>query len=138
MARSTYPPSREPVRTFAPYAALAVSLLVTLVMARYVAEVNRQAEREQFADFVAQARAAIDTRLQTYVATLRAGAALFSASDEVDADEFRRFAESIDLQAHYPGILGIGFSKRIDGDVAAFEESIRATGRRGFQVWPKD
>jgi len=46
-----------------------------------------------------------------YSLILRAGAGLFSAQRNVDADRWRQFVATIDLQRNYPGIQGLGFSR---------------------------
>ncbi len=126
-------------RRAAPYGVLAVSLLVTLVVCFYIATTTRQAQQEQFENLVMQSRSAIDARLQTYIATLRAGAALFTASDHVTRAEFQRFADSLDLQTLYPGIQGIGYTVRVPaGEVEQFTATVRASGLSDFQIWPPD
>ncbi len=137
MSQLQQPISRLIERKASAYIVLVVSLLITAGICLYIYETNARDEREQFNSLVNQSRAAIDTRLQTYIATLRAGAALFSASESVSRDEFRRFAESLNLQINYPGIQGIGFTQYIPPEqLEAFVADERAYDRPDFHVWP--
>lgn len=76
-------------------------------------EQGRQArESLRFDAIVDQANEAVANRLDTYMAVLRAGAGLFAASEDVSASEFRAFAQRVELTRRYPGIQGIGYTKR--------------------------
>ncbi len=90
----------------------AVGLAATL-SGTYMMEQGRQArESLRFDAIVDQANEAVANRLDTYMAVLRAGAGLFAASKDVSAGEFRAFAQRVELTRRYPGIQGIGYTKR--------------------------
>lgn len=77
----------------------------------------RRAHEERIrADFHFQLAKAVDTielRMAAHAQILRGVAGLFAASDEVKRAEFKAYIEALNLQEHYPGILGLGFSKLI-------------------------
>jgi PAS domain S-box-containing protein len=67
---------------------------------------------------------------------LRAGTGLFRANRTVSAEEFRRFVAQLNLEEKYPGIQGIGFTRRISpADRAAWEASVRLV-HPDFRIWP--
>lgn len=107
----------------------AVGLVATLA-GTYMMEQGRQArESLRFDAVVDQANEAVANRLDTYMAVLRAGAGLFAASDDVDAAEFRAFAQRVELTRRYPGIQGIGYTKRAPpGGAAAMAQYMRDEG----------
>src|SRR5690606_17449820 len=75
----------------------------------------------------------------TYIATLRARAALFNCSEQVTRDELHTFATSLELQEHSPGIQGAAFTRRIDpARPAAVTQAGRSEGLADFRVWPED
>src|SRR5690606_15608737 len=97
-----------------------------------------RAEEQRFRREVAYIQGEIHTRIEAYIATLRAGSALFSHSDKVTREEFRSFAQSLDLQKYYPGIQGIGFTQRLQPDeVERFIQQTRAAGTENFRIWPE-
>lgn len=72
-----------------------------------------QNERMRLDDFqlktlIEQCQDSIKKRMETYVNALQAGASLFDASKEVEREEWRRFAQSLDLPNRYQGIQGMG------------------------------
>ena len=81
----------------------------------------------------------IKARIQTSIALLRAGTGLFAASDHVDPGEFDKFVEQIQLKKNYPGIQGIGFSRRF---TPAEKDSVIAEMRRAgypnFKLYPTE
>lgn len=97
-----------------PALVLVAGLLASLAAGWQVERMARAKDRERFNQAVAEAHVTVAARLQTYLAALRAGAALFAAQGgEVTRDEFRAFAERLDLPNVYPGIQGLGFSVRL-------------------------
>ena len=101
-----------------PWLVLAGGVLFTIAAATFVNASVRQRDRARFENAVQGAQDLILGRLDLYVATLRGGAALFSAVDPVTADHFTRYVGRLDVQGRYPGVQGIGWSERIgrDGD----------------------
>lgn len=73
---------------------------------------HRAAERA-LVSLSAQIETAIRTRLLAYEAVLRAGVGLLGASQNVTAEEWRRFAEQLRFASLYPGMQGFGFAARV-------------------------
>jgi diguanylate cyclase (GGDEF)-like protein/PAS domain S-box-containing protein len=53
---------------------------------------------------------AVAMRMDTYEQVLRGTVGLFRASEHVTFVEWRDYVDSLDIQGHYPGILGIGYA----------------------------
>jgi signal transduction histidine kinase len=103
----------------APYAVLLVSVTLTLLGTYYVARTDAARDELRFRATAEEIRHLIDIRIHAYVELLRAGVALFGASDTVTEPEFRSFVKHLRLE-RYPGIQGIGFAMRVseaDGSV---------------------
>ncbi|MBN1238735.1 MAG: CHASE domain-containing protein [Gammaproteobacteria bacterium] len=85
------------------------------------------------------AEGALHDRVETSIALLRGAAGLLaSQGGEVTVRSFRAYMDQVALREQYPGILGIGFSRRIlPAERAALERQMRAQGQRGFRVWPE-
>ena len=117
---------------------LAGALIVTFLAALYVHSTAQAKDRTRFENSVKQINTVLDSRLDTYLALLRAGAGLFAASESVEPDEFRRFVAGLNLQHHYQGIQGIGFSIRLQPDERnSLVEKMRRAGNAGFKIWPE-
>jgi PAS domain S-box-containing protein len=72
---------------------------------------RRDVERRQeqfFTERVAEAQAAIRVRMTNYIDALHGGTSFFAASKSVDRDEWRIYAETLQLRTRYPGINGLG------------------------------
>src|SRR5687767_11338262 len=103
-----------------PYFVLAVALVLTIVATAYVditarsmATTARTKDRLRFENSVIQTQESIASRLDTYISVLRGGAGLFAASESVERREFHNFIARLNLPGDYPGILGVGYSARI-------------------------
>jgi two-component sensor histidine kinase/CHASE1-domain containing sensor protein len=94
-----------------PLIVLLLGILSSVAAASGVQRLAAAKDEERFANVVAQTHGQIEARLQTYTAVLRAAAGLFAAKKgEVEQEEFRAFADRLDLPGTYPGIQGLGFS----------------------------
>jgi PAS domain S-box-containing protein len=94
-------------------------------------------DRERFEVAVDRLQDGIQDRVDMYVAMLRAGAAMLTATGLHTPDEFHTFAERLQLQARYPGVQGIGYSQRIEkADLASAIAERRRFGDPAFHVWP--
>ena len=81
---------------------------------------------------------AIRERLQTYEFLLQSGAGLFAASDEVSRKEWRTFVTMMQVRKYYPGIQGIGFSKRIlSSEKETHIRQIRDEGFPDYTIRPE-
>ncbi|HUH13875.1 MAG TPA: CHASE domain-containing protein [Longimicrobiales bacterium] len=115
---------------------LAASLLLTALAAAVAHDHARERDAVRFQNAMQSATDRITSRMDLYVALLRAGAGLFAAAP-VSADEWHRYVERLDLERRFPGIQGMGFTMSIPADsVTALEARMRAAGRPGFRVWP--
>jgi PAS domain S-box-containing protein len=88
---------------------------------------SRTSERfQRAADGV---RETIRLRMEGYESLLRAGSALFDASQHVERDEWRRFVAGLELPIQYPGVLGMGYARFAPaGALAALNKEVH--------VWP--
>ena len=120
---------------------LAVFLVGIAITALIVAVITWIASDRDHKVFVASADNAQDAvldRVETSIALLRGVAGLFASHEtRMTVASFRNYVDRLALRERYPGLLGIGFSRRIAAaDVPAFEREMRAQGQKGFVVWP--
>lgn len=126
-------------RVFLPYLILLVGFCFTLVVYYYFYQLTYEQDRIRFESAVQKVQDQVRLRIATSEALLRAGAGLFAASDYVDAGEFEKFIEEIELQKNYQGVQGIGFSLRFAAtDKAKIISAMKQQGFRGFKVWPDE
>ena len=80
---------------------------------------------------------AIHNRTDLYTNALRAGNALFKASEVVSRDEWTAFANTLDLQGEFPGIQGYGFAHMVDPEeLEAYIAQVRVEGFPEFAIHP--
>ena len=117
---------------------LLASLLITF-NAWYFArgEANKRAQA-RFDFRVKTIEAEIYERLQAYEFLLRGGSGLFAASDEVTREEWRTYVTALQVNKYYPGVQGVGFSKRIlPSEKAAHIRQIRGEGFPQYSIKPE-
>jgi len=132
-------PSRG-TRVVLPWLILMLGICFTLLVYHYFSKLTREQDQIRFQRSVQEIQDQITLRIETSITLLRAGTGLFAASHSVDADEFERFVEQIELEKNYPGVQGVGFSRRftrdeIPGVVASMR---RERPEQDFNVWPND
>lgn len=97
-------------------------------------------DQERFESIAARTGDAILDRMDTYTGMLGSAAGLFAAHESVTREQFHAFVQRLELQRRYPGIQGIGFTRRLlPHEVAPFVESQRADPdgvAPQFNVWP--
>ncbi|GMU22924.1 MAG: hypothetical protein AMXMBFR13_30080 [Phycisphaerae bacterium] len=131
-------PARQP-RLWVPAFVLALGILLTVVMTGLLLSMARARDAARFEHLVEQTANGVKSHLDTYVALLRGAQGLFAASEQVYREEFRAYVDRLDLPQRYPGIQGIGFTRRLaPADVAEFINSQRAVGLDRFRVWPEN
>ncbi|WP_221032831.1 CHASE domain-containing protein [Actomonas aquatica] len=70
---------------------------------------------------------ALEDRMTIYVEALRAGEALFHTTGDVDAAQWRRFADALRLPESFPGIRGVGVIWPVEeADLPAFRVQMAA------------
>lgn len=125
-------------RAWAPYFVLAVALLLTVLATYYVARTAEAKDQLKFQNAIEDIHDSIHDRLETYIALLRSGSALFSAGGQVSADQFHAFVDRLNLRSNYPGSQGIGFSVRVKPEERdALVASMRRRGVENFRIWPE-
>jgi len=137
-ASSPKSPRSQRLRELAPYLILAAGLLFTLIVSYRLVQVAEAEDRARFQVLVKEVHTRTESRLRNYTAVLRAGAALFSADETATEAEFRTFVNRLDLEEHYPGVQGMGFSLRLKPEErAALIAKRRREGAESFQLSPE-
>jgi len=117
---------------------LIASLLITF-SAWFIAQSEMtERNRARFGFRVTTIETALNQRLQAYEFLLRGGAGLFMASDEVTRKEWQEYVTSLHISQYYPGIQGLGFSKRIlPAEKEAHLRQIRGEGFPQYIIKPE-
>ena len=125
------------LRRWVPYTVLSAGLFLTLLLTYYVTRTTRAGEELRLATVVDEGRHLVQIRLDTYVELLRAGAALFAASNSVTTDEFRLFAARLQVGGRYPGLQGMGLTRYLTPEeVIAGDPALDALSKEGIGIWP--
>ena len=130
-------PASPPIRSRWPVLMLALCLTVTIGAWHAAARTTERRIHDQFQAVADAAWRQIDYRLTNYRRLLRAGKALFEASDSVSAAEWRSFAGSFDIENAFPGTQGLGYASWVAAqDTQAFELAQQAHCP-GLRIWPR-
>lgn len=118
---------------------IGLSAFLVAVAAAYFARTAADTrEQLQFERLAASVSDRVGQRVAAYVAILRAGAGLFTATGSVSRAQFHAFVSRLDIAADYPGVEGIGVSLRVaPEDRAALTAGMRGEGFAAFRIWPE-
>jgi signal transduction histidine kinase/CHASE1-domain containing sensor protein/ActR/RegA family two-component response regulator len=129
-------PSRG-TRVVLPYLILMLGFCFTLLVYHYFSKLTREQDSIRFQSSVQEIENQIKLRIETSITLLRAGTGLFAASHSVDAGEFERFVDRIELGKNYPGVQGIGFSRRFTrAEMPKVIGDARRARGDDFKLWP--
>ena len=126
--------SRPRLATF-----LFVGLLVISSVLYYATnDITHDRTYARFLLQVSEIATAISNRMAAYEMVLRSGVGLLSARPNASRQEWHDFVDALNLQQHYPGIQGFGYSAVIQPDeMAAHINTIRAEGFSNYNVRPE-
>lgn len=116
--------------------------LIGAILSVFVAMGLQRKHEEMAVRRIGEAAGNLEARLgshiDAYVALLRGGIGLLTTLPDVTREDFRRYVEQVGLEQNYPGVLGIGFSLRVDRDqVAEIQARARHDGAPAFRIWPE-
>ncbi|MBU0674461.1 MAG: CHASE domain-containing protein [Proteobacteria bacterium] len=116
---------------------LLASLVVTFFVWYLARGVMLARANDRFVFRAQTIEAALHERLHDYAFLLQSGAGLFVGSEEVTRAEWRTFANALQIDQHYPGVQGFGFSKRIlPSEKKAHIRQIREEGFPDYDIYP--
>lgn len=120
--------------------ALLSSVFILCITFYLFSETYKQLQEKNNALFELRAEAvgkAIKSRMKDYIQILKGAQSLLTVSDSVRRQEWQDYVEGINVQQHYPGVQGIGFSIFVaDSNKVAFESKVREEGFPKFTIWP--
>lgn len=117
---------------------LGVVLVLTFTAYRIFFDSVKKRALDQFEFRSIEVEHAISERLRVYEQLLWSGVGLMYASDHVSRTEFARFVNAMNMEKHWPGIQGIGFSVPVKPeDRQDFINRIREEGFPDFTIKPE-
>jgi signal transduction histidine kinase len=124
--------------TSAAWLGLLICMLLTLLAWQLASRYDALERRGRFRLESEDVRRAIEFRMEAYVSALQQARGLFAEAHEVSREDFRAYVRNMDLDERYPGVLAVGFAKRVPMAMkGAFEERMRSQGFPGFRIWPR-
>lgn len=137
-AVSSPSPIRFPVMPWVLVLVVALPLLATIWAWHVSRTQTQELAASRFENETDDIARAIRERMYDYENALRAGVALFAASDSVTRREWATFFAALSVEKAYPGIHGIGFNERVPAPrLKAHIDRVRADGLADYRVWPE-
>lgn len=95
---------------------LAVAVLLSGIVISFFASYQIYKEQQEkdklkFSTLTKQVTMLVSNKIESYVQIPFSGAALFRASDRVDADEWLGFVKSLRLEKDFSGLGGLGYAR---------------------------
>jgi len=125
---------------FSPVPLLALAVCMTLSVITWEwgkASISRDAQ-ERFDHSAQVVRDTLYERMEAYESLLRAGSALYEASNSVEHHEWRNFVTGLELPGQFPGVMGLGFANFLSAqDLDHAVSAIRRDDRPSFRIRPE-
>lgn len=122
---------------FTPWFVLVLGFIITFASWKNSQEGEIEQAEVRFNTEIVEHVLAIKNRMQDYEQILRAGVALFDASNKVDRNEWKSFAKSIQVQKKYPGTLGYAYATVVPHDeIKIHEAKMQTEGFPNYRVRP--
>lgn len=126
-------------RPYVPTALILLLLLSATAVATWVMLAGAaDRARSQFDDQVAEFEMLVTDAMRSYQQVLRSGVAALNALPTMRRDQWRAFVKDMTADDFYPGIQGIGYSKRLQrSEIAAFVDQQHREGRPDYRFNPE-
>src|SRR5215217_1044072 len=132
-------PHLATVRGSIPWQVLTLSLLLTSLATYYLLVTAEHRQRQRFQSQAERIQHVIEERMEVYLTLLRATSGLFAVQEPVHGKAFHTFVSKLELRQRYPGLQGIGFSRRIaPAEMERLVASMRRQGISEFRIRPDD
>ncbi|MYM80949.1 response regulator [Duganella sp. FT50W] len=120
----------------AQWATLLIGVGLTVAVWHLLAASTERRAQEQFAAECEDIAMRIARRMTLYESGLRGAQALFKAQENPTRDQWRDFAEAMDLPHNFPGVMALGYATVLRPEQrAAAEKEIRYQGYEDFHIW---
>ena len=117
--------------------ALFVSVVITFTAWRGMVGNIYDKSKGSFISLSQELEKSLLYRVDSYEKSLLGGAGFFAGSESVSRDEWRRYAEWVNIDKNYPGMNGIGFIAAVPKkNINKFIEQERASGATDFDIKP--
>jgi signal transduction histidine kinase/DNA-binding response OmpR family regulator/integral membrane sensor domain MASE1 len=124
------------LRSAAHWATLLIGIGLTVLVWHLISVGTERRAQEQFAAESADITQRIARRMALYEAGLRGAQALFKAQQEPSREQWRDFAEAMDLPRNFPGVMGMGYGLYLRADQReVVEAEVRRRGHPDFRIW---
>ncbi|HSN18487.1 MAG TPA: EAL domain-containing protein [Gammaproteobacteria bacterium] len=118
-------------------AVLAVGVALTVIAYTATFQYQSDTRHTRFSLYATQVANNLEGRFEQYLAVLDASAGLFTSAAGVHRSDWLGFADTIGLQAKYPGIYSLQYLDYVPGEqLARFLAATRADGAADFTVKP--
>jgi len=120
----------------AQWGTLLIGVGLTVAVWHLLSASTERRAQEQFEAECADIAKRIARRMTLYESGLRGAQALFKAQQDPTRDQWRDFAEAMDLPHNFPGVMGLGYGRFLRADQRAVtEKDIRDQGYEDFHIW---
>lgn len=120
------------------YLVLAVLILLSLGVTYIFYTSSRTKDIIRFTNESTQLKAAIENRINLYIALLKGTRGFVDASQDLDNEKFSKYVNSLDLENNYKGVQGIGFTLSFpNSEKDELERRVRAEGIPDFKIFPE-
>ena len=120
-------------------AVLVVTLFFSLLVSINSIKVNDSIQSQEFEILALDLEQAIEARMLAYEQVLHGTKGLLVGSGQVTRQEFATYFQALNIDEHYPGMLGLGLAVRLTPDrLSSHIEAVRQEGFPLYAVRPAE
>lgn len=112
---------------------LVVTLFFSLLISINSIKVNNSIQSQEFEIFALDLEQAIEARMLAYEQVLHGTKGLLVSSGQVTRQEFATYFQALNIDEHYPGMLGLGLAVRLSPD--RLNSHLEAVRQEGFPLY---
>lgn len=121
-----------------PYLVLFISIILSVGVAFLFYRSAASKDSIRFNNATAQIQTTLENRLNLYISLLRSGRAFIESSENLNRRKFKSYADSLDLEKNYPGLVGIGYNKVFaSSEREQLIAQMKAEGYTDFNISPE-
>ena len=121
-----------------PYLVLFVSIILTIGVTFLFYRSTLSKDNIRFNNSANQIQITLENKVNSYIALLKSARAYIESTENLNRKKFKSYAESLELEKNYVGLIGIGYSKIVlPNERESLVNQMKSEGFTDFKIFPE-
>lgn len=121
-----------------PYLVLFVSIILTLGVTFLFYRSTLSKDQIRFNTSANQIQITLENKVNSYIALLKSTRAFIETTEKLNRKKFKSYADSLNLEKNYIGLIGIGYSKIVfPNERKSLINQMKSEGFTDFKIFPE-